>query len=356
LSKHPAIPISIIREVEDRLNVDEWDEDLDALYMKAADMDWGQDHPWSEEIFAVRKTRAQEGESDLQSAMEHRFKLDLMDGPEVMARILCQALDMPATCCCKRTLLKGQTHETIFWTDRLVIQVYCVHRRAEFQKVERLISKYIPPLGHLQDQRTNNTVPNQDDSLDSDQESLDGTITLDGTNPLDGGEANSRGSRRTRNNTNFIYNTNSSHKTTLLEEEKKRRVNNTFLLESIRGYLVCETIYPEGIDMEALSPRDINAHIRVKPASSKQKTAPVKLSQKEKDLPPPPPEEVREPPSSDRKNGAVYKTGRCLGQGGFAICYEALLSGTKQKYALKIVKSAMPVEKMRQKVTTFVIP
>jgi len=259
-------------------------------------------------------------------------------------------------------LLKGQTHETIFWTDRLVIQIYCVHRRAEFQKVERLISKYIPPLGHHQDKTTKNTASNQDDSLDSDQESLDGTINRDGTNPLDGGEVNSRGNRRTRNNTssinntNSVNNTNSSNRTNPLEEEIKRRVNNTSLFESIRGYLVCETIYPEGIDMEALSPRDINAHIRVKPASSKQKTAPAKLSQKEKDHPPPPPEEVREPPSSDRKNGAIYKTGRCLGKGGFAICYEGLLSGTKQKYALKIVKSAMPVEKMRQKVTTCVIP
>ena len=104
--------------------------------------------------------------------------------------------------------------------------------------------------------------------------------------------------------------------------------------------------------MEALSPRDINARIRVKQQALKSKAQPqiAKLSQKEKDHPPPPPEEVREPPSSDRKNGAVYITGRLLGRGGFAICYEGQLAGTKQIYALKIVKSHMPQKKMEQKV------
>lgn len=102
--------------------------------------------------------------------------------------------------------------------------------------------------------------------------------------------------------------------------------------------------------MDALSPRDANAHIRVKSAAPKQKAAPAKLPSKEKDHPPPPPPEVKEPPSLDRPNGAVYKTGRCLGKGGFAICYEGQLSGTKQRYALKIVKSYMPQKKMEQKV------
>jgi hypothetical protein len=102
--------------------------------------------------------------------------------------------------------------------------------------------------------------------------------------------------------------------------------------------------------MEALSPRDANAHIRVKQASSKTRPAAAKLPQKEKDHPPPPPEEVKEPSSSDRRNGAAYKTGRLLGKGGFAICYEGTLVGTKQVYALKIVKSHMPQKKMEQKV------
>jgi len=107
--------------------------------------------------------------------------------------------------------------------------------------------------------------------------------------------------------------------------------------------------------MEALSPRDANAHIRVKHPSSKS-LAPkagkpaTKLVQKEKDHPPPPPANVLEPPSHDRREGATYQTGKCLGKGGFAICYEGQLAGTRQKYALKIVKSHMPQKKMEQKV------
>jgi hypothetical protein len=42
--------------------------------------------------------------------------------------------------------------------------------------------------------------------------------------------------------------------------------------------------------------------------------------------------------------------GGLLGKGGFAICHEAVLAGTRQKYALKIVKSVMPQKKMEQKV------
>ncbi|TVY57109.1 Serine/threonine-protein kinase plo1 [Lachnellula cervina] len=102
--------------------------------------------------------------------------------------------------------------------------------------------------------------------------------------------------------------------------------------------------------MEALSPRDANAPIRNKQAAQKLKAPASKPIQKEKDHPPPPPEEVQEPPSSDRKDGAVYRTSRLLGRGGFAICYEARLSGTKQTYALKIVKSHMPQKKMEQKI------
>ena len=101
--------------------------------------------------------------------------------------------------------------------------------------------------------------------------------------------------------------------------------------------------------MEALSSRDANAQ-KVKPPTVKAKDAPTKQAQKEKDHPPPPPPEVREPPCPDRKNGATYNTGRLLGKGGFAICYEGQLAGTKQIYALKIVKSQMSLKKMEQKV------
>jgi hypothetical protein len=122
-----------------------------------------------------------------------------------------------------------------------------------------------------------------------------------------------------------------------------------------REYLVWEFILPEGIDMEALSPRDTNSHLRAKQPAQKSKPPVPKLAQKEKDHPPPPPAEVREPPSSDRTNGAIYYTGRCLGKGGFAICYEGQLAGTKQLYALKMVKSHMPMKKMEQKVLHLLI-
>lgn len=101
--------------------------------------------------------------------------------------------------------------------------------------------------------------------------------------------------------------------------------------------------------MEALSPRDANIQVR-KQTISKSKPAPAKVASKEKDHPPPPPAEVLEPPSFDRRNGAIYQTGRPLGKGGFAICYEGTHTETKQVYALKIVKSHMPQKKMEQKV------
>lgn len=126
------------------------------------------------------------------------------------------------------------------------------------------------------------------------------------------------------------------------------------LFEKARPYLAGSCNFPDGLDMEALSPRDPNAHVRVKKETKKEppkiKGLMNKLVGKEKDHPPPPPAEVYEPPSSDRSNGATYKTGRCLGKGGFAICYEGKLAGTEQIYALKIVKSHMPQKKMEQKV------
>jgi hypothetical protein len=103
--------------------------------------------------------------------------------------------------------------------------------------------------------------------------------------------------------------------------------------------------------MEALSPRDANAQVKVKQTTQKAKVAPAQALKREKDHPPPPPSEVREPPSSDRKDGAVYYTGKLLGKGGFAICYEGELGGTRQKFALKMVKSHMPQKKMEQKVS-----
>ena len=103
-----------------------------------------------------------------------------------------------------------------------------------------------------------------------------------------------------------------------------------------------------GIDVEALSPRDANARPRVN--DLKAKPAAQLKANKEKEYPPPPPPNVAEPPSADRRDGAVYQVGNLLGKGGFAVCYEGRLAGTRKQYALKIVKSKMPA-KMEQKVS-----
>jgi hypothetical protein len=116
--------------------------------------------------------------------------------------------------------------------------------------------------------------------------------------------------------------------------------------------------------MEALSPRDANVRTKKpqvdrkgKGLAATEKPAPARALQREKDHPLPPPAQVVEPPSSDRENGAIYNTGRLLGKGGFAICYEGSITidNTKRKFALKIVKSHMPQKKMEQKVNIFCI-
>jgi hypothetical protein len=105
-------------------------------------------------------------------------------------------------------------------------------------------------------------------------------------------------------------------------------------------------------DADALTPRDVNAQLptRANVDTAKVKAALAsKAAQKDKEHPPPPPAQVYEPPSADRKDGATYQVGKMLGKGGFAICYEGTLPGSKKRFALKIVKSKMPT-KMEQKV------
>ncbi|KAI8966057.1 kinase-like protein [Daldinia sp. FL1419] len=114
------------------------------------------------------------------------------------------------------------------------------------------------------------------------------------------------------------------------------------------------------VDVDALSPRDANAQLPARVvAVSKAKAMPppmppARAVQKEKEPPPQPPPVVYEPPSFDRKDGAAYQVGKLLGKGGFAVCYEGYLAGSKsrRKYALKIVRSKMPSSKMEQKFQT----
>ncbi|KAI1178738.1 Pkinase-domain-containing protein [Nemania sp. FL0916] len=109
----------------------------------------------------------------------------------------------------------------------------------------------------------------------------------------------------------------------------------------------------QGAYTDALSPRDVNAQFPHRAAESAKTRAAVasKPPPKEKEPPLQPPAQVPEPPSIDRKDGAVYQMGKMLGKGGFAVCYEGHLPGHRKKYALKIVKSKMP-SKMEQKFQT----
>ncbi|KAH6895211.1 hypothetical protein B0T10DRAFT_602929 [Thelonectria olida] len=105
------------------------------------------------------------------------------------------------------------------------------------------------------------------------------------------------------------------------------------------------------LDLEALSPRDANAQRAPKMTDVKTKTAAQMRPNKDKEHPPPPPPEVFEPPCTDRPEGACYQVGKLLGRGGFAICYNGQLLPSKQRFALKVVKSIMPA-KMEQKFQT----
>ncbi|KAI1827979.1 Pkinase-domain-containing protein [Xylaria intraflava] len=109
----------------------------------------------------------------------------------------------------------------------------------------------------------------------------------------------------------------------------------------------------QGAYTDALSPRDANAQLASRAIEFAKPKAAVasKPLPKEKEPPLQPPAQVFEPPSSDRKDGAVYQIGKMLGKGGFAVCYEGQLPGHRKKYALKVVKSKMPT-KMEQKFQT----
>ena len=97
---------------------------------------------------------------------------------------------------------------------------------------------------------------------------------------------------------------------------------------------------------EALSPRAVNRQSNQPPVSK------TNSGNKEKNHASPPPSIVAEP-SGDLN--VKYETGRLLGKGGFAVCYEGTVIGLKYgknlpKFALKIVKANMGMKKMEEKV------
>ena len=82
----------------------------------------------------------------------------------------------------------------------------------------------------------------------------------------------------------------------------------------------------------------------------------AKKASKEKDYAQPPPEWVLQPPITAGCLAEKFKTGRCLGKGGFAVCYEGELRGRNKGeetkiYALKVVKANMNQRKMEEKVS-----
>ena len=124
-----------------------------------------------------------------------------------------------------------------------------------------------------------------------------------------------------------------------------------------------------------LSPRSVNIRPtlapvksyastqRQKPSTSDPKTlstAVSKKTEKAKDHAPPPPQFVIQPPGPNGIKSEKYETGRELGKGGFAICYEAKLVGKKHGtdpkiVALKIVKAKMGIKKMEEKVCPIIL-
>ena len=100
---------------------------------------------------------------------------------------------------------------------------------------------------------------------------------------------------------------------------------------------------------EPLSPRAVNRQSKQPPPAK------IETTNKDKNHAPPPPKVVTEP-GGDR--GVKYETGKLLGRGGFAICYEGTIMGDKYgknvpKFALKIVKAKMGMKKMEEKVSLF---
>lgn len=121
--------------------------------------------------------------------------------------------------------------------------------------------------------------------------------------------------------------------------------------------------------MEALSPRSTNIQARPKPFNEKDfaiaeapkleplKVEPAKVEDKPKDKEhaSPPPPWVLQPPLKPGLLAEKFHTGRFLGKGGFAICYEGELRGKKTglgncKFAMKIVKATTAQTKTMEKV------
>ncbi|KAL8872189.1 MAG: hypothetical protein Q9174_002142 [Haloplaca sp. 1 TL-2023] len=104
---------------------------------------------------------------------------------------------------------------------------------------------------------------------------------------------------------------------------------------------------------EPLSPRSANAQIRPRVAEGKPQQQDAGFTSR-KEHAPPPPSSVWQPPEVPGGPLIEYKTGKELGKGGFAICYEGTQWGRNgaQVYALKIMKAKLSQKKMEDKFRT----
>lgn len=104
--------------------------------------------------------------------------------------------------------------------------------------------------------------------------------------------------------------------------------------------------------MEALSPRPANLPMKPPPAIKKTKpdsrTTPAQSS-----INPDKIDERWRPAAALQEpgpDGDTYLTGKKLGRGGFAVCFEGRSQRTKDTFALKVVKSRVEQKKQLEKV------
>ncbi|KAL9055416.1 MAG: hypothetical protein Q9206_003149 [Seirophora lacunosa] len=108
------------------------------------------------------------------------------------------------------------------------------------------------------------------------------------------------------------------------------------------------------VAVEALSPRSANVQMRPKTMQRKVVEQEAMRFNKPKDHASPPPALVIQPPETPGGLTVQYSTGKELGKGGFAICYEGQRRGRNggQTYALKVVKATMAQKKLEEKFRT----
>ena len=103
--------------------------------------------------------------------------------------------------------------------------------------------------------------------------------------------------------------------------------------------------------MEVLSPRSANVPVKARDEmnhtkrKSKKKQSPSTSNPDRIDEHWRPADVVREP----GPDGDHYVTGKKLGKGGFAVCFEGRSKKTSELYALKIVKSHVEQQKQLEK-------